>query len=277
MKRYLCCLSVFALAAIPDWASAYHPCGWPPPPCGYPIYYPPVVYVPIYQPPLAPPKVHITPARTAPLATPQAATPEPEFRPAGGKRTTDDTPAPKVEPAAKPSVPPPAPKTGGSDEQIPPLKLPDTGEPKPAVPSPAPAPPPDTGAVIPPKTPAAPGPKPPFDPGSLPPLTLPPEGGPSTSRASPIAAAPRSGPRVSVFTATAATPPTTATRKVGFFNHTAADLELVIEGKAVKLPKRTYIYAEVPPAFVWKHGAGSPEKATVPAGAAGLDVVFREE
>lgn len=252
MKRYLCWLAVLAVAAIPDWASAYHPCGWPPPPCGYPVgpgYYPPVVYVPVY-PPAAPPRVHVSPAaapaRPAQPATPQAASPAP------------------------------APKSGGSDEKIPPLKLPGMEEPKaPPVPSavPSPAPPPDTGAIAPPKAPAA---KPPLDPGSLPRLTLPMEG-PSTSRASPLAAAPRSGPKVSIFPAASTAATAAATRKVGFFNHTVADLELVIEGKAVKLPRKTYLHAEVPPTFTWKHGAGSPQTATVPEGAAGLDVVFRDE
>jgi hypothetical protein len=291
MKRYLCWLAVLAVAAVPDWASAYHRCGWPPPPCGYvvgPVSYPPVVYVPVYQPPMAPPKVYIAPAPAAPdrgetPATPQAAAPapEPEFRPAGGKRTGDALPTPAPAPAAPPT---PAPKAG-SDETIPPLKLPGAGpgEPKPAapaVPKAAPAPPPDTGSltppITPPKAPAAPASKPPIDPGDLPPLTLPPDGGPSTSKASPITAS-RSGPKVRVFTAEASGAPTTATRKVGFFNHTGTDLELVIEGKAVKLPKKTYLHAEVPPTFTWKHGTGSPESATVPPGAAGLDVVFRDE
>jgi len=46
--------------------------------------------------------------------------------------------------------------------------------------------------------------------------------------------------------------------------------------KAVTLPGKTYIHAEVPPAFTWKYGDNAAESATVPAGAAGLDVVFRE-
>ena len=79
-----------------------------------------------------------------------------------------------------------------------------------------------------------------------------------------------------MYPAAASSAPAGATRTVGFFNHTGTDVELVIEGKAVRLPKRTYIHAEVPPTFTWKHGANPAESATVPAGAAGLDVVFRD-
>ena len=88
-------------------------------------------------------------------------------------------------------------------------------------------------------------------------------------RSSPLAAGPKAGPTVQVFPATGSRPAATGTRKVGFFNHTDKDLDLVIEGKAVRLPRKTYLQAEVPPAFTWKHGANAAESATVPAGAAG--------
>jgi hypothetical protein len=86
----------------------------------------------------------------------------------------------------------------------------------------------------------------------LPPLVLPPDAGsrpsgvippvgPSTSRSSPLSG----GVKVQVFEAAG---PATGTnlRKIGFFNHTGRDLDLVIEGKAVKLPKKSYLHAELP-------------------------------
>jgi hypothetical protein len=128
-----------------------------------------------------------------------------------------------------------------------------------------------------PPIPVGPAAKPPIDPSDLPPLTLPPDGPPTTSRASPLAAVRKSGPTVQVFPAVATTAPTNGTRNVGFFNHTNTDVDLVIEGKSVKLPKKTYLHAAVPPTFTWKHGTNPAESATVPAGAAGIDVVFRDQ
>ena len=105
---------------------------------------------------------------------------------------------------------------------------------------------------------------------------LPPEGPGTTSRSSPLAAVPKPRLSVQVFPAAGSGAGKAGTRKVGFFNHTRRDLDLVIDGKAVTLPGKTYIHAEVPPAFTWKYGDNAAESATVPAGAAGLDVVFRE-
>ncbi|MDB5311355.1 MAG: hypothetical protein JWO38_5557 [Gemmataceae bacterium] len=326
MKRYLCCLAVLGVVAVPDWASAFHPCWAPPPPCspgGYGIYgSPPPVYpqqlmfvppyVPVYEVPLPAPRVYPSaPAATAPRpatptpnpgttkATPTPtptepaaplttrpptppATPDPGVRPAGA-----DTPPPITPP--KPDIPPPA---NPPPTKPPALVLPtipgvtDTKPTGPTTPSavPSPAPPaPDFGPAMPAKLPLPPEPKKPDGPGdTLPPLTLPPESpaapsgvvppaGPSTSRSSPLTG----GVKVQVFTAAGA-PPSAATRKVGFFNHTDKDIDLVIEGRTVTLPRKSYIQAEVSPVFNWKRSDHPAETATVPDGAAGLDVLFRE-
>jgi hypothetical protein len=126
-------------------------------------------------------------------------------------------------------------------------------------------------------TPPAPTPDP-KKPEALPPLVLPPDvpGGPSgvvpgsTSRSSPVG-----GPSVEVVRVAGA-PRLAATRKVGFFNHTGRAIELVIDGRAVTLPRKSYLHAEVPPAFKWRYNDSPSESATVPDDAAGLDIVFRE-
>ncbi len=64
-------------------------------------------------------------------------------------------------------------------------------------------------------------------------------------------------------------------RKVGFYNHTDRDLALTIEGKAVALPAKTYLHAQLPPTFTWAHGDRPAARETVPADASGLDVLFR--
>jgi hypothetical protein len=328
MKRSLCWLAVLGIAVLPDWASAYHPCYAPPPPCGSfgpPAYHqPPVVLVvPVYVPvapatsaaPLPSPRVFTEttppPVRPAPPAVkPDAvATPAPkppEFRPSNPPRTATPpavspfaapTPAPAPPPEASPmsqaesvkptaateppapaksAEPAPNPFRGGvppaapTDAKLPPLEPPVL----PVVPPPTPTTvAPATGAIIPPTNPILPtGPN--LD---LPPLTLPPESSapasapPTVSKSSPLAAA----VKVKLLPA-AGKPAAGPTRQVGFFNHTDRDLDLVIQGKAVALPRKTYVYAEVPPSFAWKHGGNPTQTETVPAGAAGLDVVFQE-
>ncbi|MFM8274601.1 MAG: hypothetical protein ACKODX_20045 [Gemmata sp.] len=224
--------------------------------------------------------------------------------------------APKIVPDLKPVEPPKAdapppielprveggPKLpplvlpGGSDSPLPPLQLPkDSGaklpplelpkdpavkppleapkvekEPAPAVPVPAPAP----DALIPPS--AVPVPK--TD--TLPPLTLPPDSPvapdakPVEAKSSPLGATSRV-PKVSVFAA-AGEVPTSGLRKVGFYNHTDRDLSLTIEGKAVTLPAKTYLHAQLPATFIWAHGGRPAARQAVPADATGLDVLFRE-
>jgi hypothetical protein len=137
---------------------------------------------------------------------------------------------------------------------------------------------PEAGSLIPsPVPPVSPEPKKAAGAGdALPPLVLPPETpGGSTSWSSPLTGAAKAAVKVEVFTA-AGGGATGPTRKVGFFNHTRRNLDLVIDGRAVKLPGRTYIHAQVPPTFRWKHGDNPAATATVPEGAAGIDVVFKD-
>src|SRR5690349_10220158 len=98
MKRYLCGVAVLGVVAVPDWASAFHPCWAPPPPCGHfappPLVYapPPVLVVPcvpVYEAPPASPRVYVVPAETA---------------------VTPPTPQPKPAPAAPPAVATPEPR-----------------------------------------------------------------------------------------------------------------------------------------------------------------------
>jgi hypothetical protein len=111
---------------------------------------------------------------------------------------------------------------------------------------------------------------------SLPSLTLPPDVPPreSTSRSSPLTGD-RGRASVSVFPVSGRAP-AGGYRTVGFYNHTRRDLDLLIEGRAVKLPARNYLYAQLAATFTWGQGNQPPVRETVPAGAAGVDVVFRE-
>jgi hypothetical protein len=207
-------------------------------------------------------------AKLPPLELPK----DPEFRAA------PKSPAASKEPVA-PAVPSPAPAPGDPMPKLPPLELPkDQKLPpipgfSPAVPGPAPAP---SDPLIPsPSVPLVP------DPGksdALPSLTLPPETPvktDSTSRSSPLTGGTR-GPTVSVFPASGTEKVTGVYRTVGFYNHTARDLTLTIEGRVVKLPAKTYLQAQLTPIFTWGYGDRPTARETVPDGAGGLDVVFRE-
>ena len=57
---------------------------------------------------------------------------------------------------------------------------------------------------------------------------------------------------------------------------TNRDLALTIEGRAVKLPAKSYLHAQLAATFTWTHGDQPAARETVPAGAGGLDVVFRD-
>jgi hypothetical protein len=209
-----------------------------------------------------------------------------------------DLPAPAPKPAETPRDPEltypkvEIPKNLLSEPKLPPLELPKepdrtavpkvpaVGAPKesviPAIPSAAP--PPDS--LIPPSSvPLVPDPTR-RDP--LPSLTLPPEvpvapekKADTISRSSPLTSAAR-GMTVSVFAAREAEAPTTGYRTVGFYNHTAKDLALTIEGRAVKLPAKSYLQAQLAANFTWSHGDRAATREVVPEGAGGLDVVFRE-
>ena len=63
-------------------------------------------------------------------------------------------------------------------------------------------------------------------------------------------------------------------RIVGFYNHTTRDLELTIEGRSVKLPAKSYLYAQLGTAFTWSIGNRPSTRERVPEDAGGLEVVF---
>jgi hypothetical protein len=191
---------------------------------------------------------------------------EPDFTPIPVPKGPESTPV-------RPAVPVPAP--AASEPKAPALELP--REPGgSAVPGPAPALP--EGLIPSQSVPELPEPG---KPSTLPSLTLPPDSPvapqKSVSRSSPLAAGRDAGPAVSVFPARAdRDAPADGRKTVGFYNHTDRDVSLTIEGRAVTLPARTYLHAKLAPTFTWGHGAAAPVREAVPAGASGLDVVFRD-
>ncbi|MFO0797364.1 MAG: hypothetical protein U0804_07785 [Gemmataceae bacterium] len=311
MTRYLCCLAVFGVAAVPDWATAYHPCWAPPPPCGPVPAYPPQFYlipapVPVYEVPLPPPTIQRVPA-AASTRPPALATPTPAPAPEPVRPATNVTPAPLPMPTPPPKAPevkapevkaplpkapevvppmltPKAPEVKTPPSDVPPLVLPEEPKASPKVPSLV-APEEPKGAsplVLPPLPSAVPSPAPAPEADakrdSIPPLVLPPDvptgtSGviPTTARSSPLAAL----PRVEVFPAAGAA--AGALRKVGFFNHSDRPVRLVIEGRAVVLPAKNYLHAQLPQVFRWSEAGGPERRETVPADAAGVDVLIRGE
>lgn len=315
MKRYVFALALAGVMASADGATAFYRPWCAPPPClpyrynfgpfGFPIYRP--YFVPLYQvqpvpyyyqpypafvpqpgyqnlPPATVPKVQAPAVPSSPPivtvipSSPPSVKPEsdPMVKPAsGGIAAPMPAPAPlntipdPMVPKTPPLVLPPLP---GSDAKpmLPPSPLPN------AVPSPAPAP---SGNDPLPPIPLPEPRKVQNSKDELPPLVLPPEtpGGPSgvipstTVRSSPLTGA----MKVQVFAVSGSTTGTLL-RKIGFFNHTNRDLDLVIEGKAVRLPKKSYLHAELPAKFTWMHSDGAAEAATVPENAAGLDVLFKD-
>ncbi|MBA4188397.1 MAG: hypothetical protein C0467_10370 [Planctomycetaceae bacterium] len=183
----------------------------------------------------------------------------PDFRPI-------EVPKEMPKDPVKPAVPTPAP--AALEPKLPEMPA--------AVPSAAPALP--EGLIPAPSVPELPDPKKP----PLPSLTLPPESPvapkASTSRSSPLTADRRNEGTVTIYAAQAQRGdfPGEGYKTVGFFNHTGRDVSLTIEGRAVNLPAKTYLYAKLAPTFTWGHGENSPVREAVPAGASGLDVVFRE-
>lgn len=254
---------------------------------------------PLAQPNPAPRAPQIEPVRPAAnTEAPKPMTADPEkprptllpepAKPEGPKITFPSLPDPKA-PATEPKFPPLVLPGDKTDPKPPTLELPkDTGAkpptlevPKvdapakapevpgaPAVPVPAPAP----DALIPP-----PGVSVPRGADSLPPLTLPPDTPinpdvkPTEAKSSPLTGA----AKVSVFPASG-TIAANGLRKIGFYNHTDRDLALTIEGKTVTLPAKTYLHAQMPRTFTWKHGDRPSVTETVPADAGGLDVLFNQ-
>ncbi|HVL11757.1 MAG TPA: hypothetical protein VM529_04295 [Gemmata sp.] len=197
---------------------------------------------------------------------------DPDFRAAPAPKGTPDAPkkpAANPEPAPAPDLSPrppsvDVPKSG--EPKLPKLEIPGSAA------TPAPAPDFPEPLIPSPSVPVIPDPA---KPESLPALTLPPDvplKKESTSKSSPVAA----GPSVNVFPVAAAERPAGVYRTVGFYNHTARDLSLTIEGRAVKLPAKTYLHAQLARTFTWGHGDRPATRETVPDDSAGMDVVFRD-
>ncbi|WP_439626660.1 hypothetical protein [Gemmata sp.] len=255
--------------------------------------------------PVASPNVPaVMPARKdpPPVAATETAPPRKAAPPAAG--ATDTQPLPKFPGVDTPSDTGALPKLVVPKEPefapVPAPKGPASVPERPAVPTPAPAPEPKAPALEFPRESggaAVPGPAPPLPdglipspavpelpepgkPSSLPSLTLPPDSPvapqKSVSRSSPLAAGRGAGPTVSVFPARSDRDAADGRKTVGFYNHTDRDVSLTIEGRAVTLPARTYLSAKLAPTFTWGHGAAPAVREAVPAGASGLDVVFRD-
>jgi hypothetical protein len=304
MTRTLALLAGIAVVLTPGGAAAEYLWCQPVPVCPpAPCYSMPVVYVPLYWwpapvSPLAPPQVYPspTPIAEAPPAAPpaikRAAAEEPTPatpKTAPTQTPLDTLPARTPVPLANPSpAPAPAETTDTSPKAAPtpgPKKAPDAATIPPSKLPTAPTPPPLILPDAPPatRTPAPDSTTPPADPkkkdggpDSLLPLVLPPETSKSTSNASPLAGA-KWVPTVKVIPVRTGTGGAAAgMRKVGFFNYTARELEMVVDGKSMKLPAKHYLQAEVPPRFAYRVGASEPASLNVPDGSAGLEVVFRE-
>ena len=308
MLRHLCVTALFAVVLIPDWAAAcwprwgglayettyyeptyYAPAYYAPPAYCQPVYVLPCV--PVQPPRVEAPKPAGGSSRVAPPKPPEvrpAANVEaPKIEVAEPKRSglidipknlTPDATLPPLKADAAPTLPP---LKADAAPTLPPLSPPKADAPKlpvlefPAVPPPTavPVPAPPSDALIPPaNVPMS------RTPDALPPLTLPPDApvAPPTveAKSSPLKAAAREL-NVSVYPA-AGTATASGLRKVGFYNHTPRDLALTIEGKAVTLPAMSYLHAQLPPAFTWKCAGRAAATATVPADAAGVDVLIRE-
>lgn len=64
--------------------------------------------------------------------------------------------------------------------------------------------------------------------------------------------------------------------KVGFFNHSGRDMELTVNGEAVKLPKDQYITMKLPRNFNWSEKGGKSREAKIPDDSDGLEIVLRQ-
>ena len=63
--------------------------------------------------------------------------------------------------------------------------------------------------------------------------------------------------------------------KVGIFNHSEREMELVINGETVKLPADQYVTLRMPRTFTWAVKGKEPKEVRVPADSDGLEIVFR--
>lgn len=177
------------------------------------------------------------------------------------------------------------------DTTLPPLELPKDAEYRPAPAGPALVLPRDpVNSATPSSAPATPDPVMPTvslpqlpedkKPDGFPPLVLPPDPETlpkktqNTSRSSPLTGN-RPAISVRVFPAAGSEPVAGGYRTVGFYNFTDRHLMLTIDGQAVRLPARAFLHAQVGPTFNWSHDSGAVMRETIPSGAIGLDVVFR--
>lgn len=221
--------------------------------------------------------IPITGGPVAPVVTPGRVE-----NPTPAPRTPSVAPAGLITPPGVPEVP--TPKT--PQLTLPPH--PSAIDPPPVMPiphaTPTPAPGSDSSLVIPPASPMIPVPAEPkklTDAGgeSLPPLVLPPEGPGGPSGVVPptvVRSSPLTGAGKTQVYPVSGNPGPGGMRKIGFFNHTERDINLTIEGHEVKLPRKSYLHAQVPPTFHWMQAGNPATKTTVPDGAAGVDVLFRE-
>ncbi|MEZ6141197.1 MAG: hypothetical protein R3B84_11560 [Zavarzinella sp.] len=65
--------------------------------------------------------------------------------------------------------------------------------------------------------------------------------------------------------------------KVGFFNHSTTELDLLINGEKVALPSQQYVTMKLPRTFEWQQRGKEVKKITVPDDAVGIELVFRDE
>lgn len=64
--------------------------------------------------------------------------------------------------------------------------------------------------------------------------------------------------------------------KVGFFNHSERDIDLVVDGEAVSLPKEQYVTLRLKRTFVWAEKGKKSTDVAVPPDADGMEIVFRK-
>jgi hypothetical protein len=64
--------------------------------------------------------------------------------------------------------------------------------------------------------------------------------------------------------------------KVGFFNHSDREIQLEVNGEAVRLPKEQYVTLRLPRTFKWAEKGQKGTEVVVPPNADGLEIVFRK-
>ena len=303
MFRYLVAPVLMALLLVPDWASALgrrrpifaqraQPVAMTyPVQYAQPVYYPatPVQSYPVAQamgcspccttaaivapatPTVVPERMEPVPAakpkssvQSEPLAQPKAVEPEPSFKPAGATETLpamkDPIPVIPVPPVAKPKeadVIPIIPTAKPKEVELPALPtLKFDGEPKKIE-----------------ELPKLDLPK--LDVPSIPSLIEPnPVPKQSTVRSSPIGASPAEL-KIDRYAVGGAAPASTESlRLVTFYNFGAAELTLTLAGKAVVVPSKYSVEAQLPARFDWKIGDAAQPEGIIPATAPGLVVVI---